>query len=133
MHEFITQDLNTTLKGNNASNVVFYGEIISSKTNIMTNTYYIGRPKEIELKEAKLTVNYNTESNQIKLSSDSLIKSLYISHPDQYIKLSNNYVDVIPGIETVVILPKLAELKDKLRYKSVLQTYSTTPLTVNVV
>ena len=98
----------------------------------MTNTYYIGRPKEIELKQATLNVSYNSDTNQIKLNTNSLIKSLYISHPDQYIKLSDNYVDILPGIETVLTLPKLGELKSKLKFTSVLQTYSTTELKVNV-
>lgn len=88
--------------------MVFYGEIISSKQNIMRDTFFVGRPKDINLQPATLTVTYNTDTNQIKLNTDSVIKSLYISHPDQHIKLSDNYMDILPGIETVVTLPKLS-------------------------
>ena len=132
IQEFLISNLTTVLNGSNTNQVIFFGEIISSKTNIMRNTFYLVKPKELDLQDAALKVSYHLDTNEIKLNTNTLIKNLYISHPDMYIKLSDNYMDIVPGVETVVVLKGLEGLKGRLVYTSVRQTYTTTKINVTV-
>ena len=54
-------------------------------------------------------------------SSDKLIKNLYIYNSKEYIKLSDNYFDLVPNVFVTVTLRdcKLADIKDTMKYMSV--------------
>lgn len=70
---------------------------------MMTSTYYLVRHKDLAIPKAVLNVSYLFESNQITVSSKKLIKDLYISFKgSNYLRLSDNYFDVVPFIPVTV-------------------------------
>lgn len=66
------------------------------------------------------------------MSSDYVIRNLYISHKEMYIKLSDNYFDVVPGEDYIVTLKDLtvSQVKEGLVFRSYVQTYTSGDLTV---
>lgn len=87
----------------------------------MRHTSFFNKPKDLDLPNATLNVQYNKKNNQITLSSTSLIKNLFIDHETHYIKLSDNYFDLIPNVPyTVTIDPEnsLSNLLHGLKYVS---------------
>jgi hypothetical protein len=68
----------TELSGGNTQNLVFFGEVVSSKNNIMRNTHYTVYPKDLVLPKAKIIVKYDTQTNEIKVRSNVLVKNLFI-------------------------------------------------------
>lgn len=55
-------------------------------------------PKQLKLPTAIVQVEYNNENNEIKLQSPFLVKNLFIDHKKFYVKLSENYFDLVPGV-----------------------------------
>lgn len=113
--------------------IVFYGEAISSKENIMRNTYYLVHHKDIDLKPATLKVKFNTDKNEMVLSSDVVLKDIYIGLQEgKYLQVSDNYFDIIPG-ETYTVTTtevSLASVKDKLQFASYRESHIKEPLKV---
>ena len=69
----------------------------------------------------------------ITLRTDKVIKNLFISHPDEYLKFSDNYFDMVPDKKYKVSLlsahygqpkPKIADLKSKIVYRSYVQIHT---------
>lgn len=110
--------------------LVFYGEVIASKENIMRNTYYLGTYKDLELKKAILKVKFNTGRNELVLSSDILVKNIFIGLKEgKYLKVSDNYFDIIPGEEySVTTETSLESIKDNLQFVSYRESYTNEPL-----
>jgi beta-mannosidase len=110
--------------------LVFYGEVIASKENIMRNTYYLGTYKDLKLKKAILKVKFNTGRNELVLSSDVLVKNIFIGLKEgKYLKVSDNYFDIIPGEEySVTTETSLESIKDNLQFVSYRESYTNEPL-----
>ena len=117
-----------------SDSVVVYSEIISGRHKEMWSTFFFKRFKELKLDTtAKLYVKYQTEFNMIQLKTDKFLKNVFISCSSSYLKLSDNYFDMIAGKTYKVFLmpnhngektPSLAELKDKLVFRSYIQSYA---------
>ena len=119
---------------------VVYTEIIAGRNQEMWSTSFFSPFNKLELDpSARLYVNYNTEFNTISLRTDKVIKNLFISHPDEYLKFSDNYFDLVPKRSyRVTLLPShygktalnLGNLKHKLMYRSYIQIHSQDKLQV---
>ena len=72
----------------------------------MWSTTFLQPFKFLKLQPSKLYVRYNPDLNLILLKTDKFIKNLYISHSEQYIKLSDNYFDMLPNTEKKVTIKK---------------------------
>ena len=128
------------VKSFNGKDVIVYMEIIAGRNKEMWTTATFYPFKDLSLDpSAKLFVSYNTEFDIITLRTDKVIKNLYISHPDEYLKFSDNYFDLVPGRSyKVSLLPshygeekiKLAKLKEKMLYRSYIQIHTNTNLEV---
>lgn len=49
-------------------------------------------------------MTYDVEFNLIKVSTDKFIKNLFIGNTQEYVKLSNNYFDLVAHKEMKVTL-----------------------------
>lgn len=49
-------------------------------------------------------MEYHPDFNEMTISSTVLVKDLYISHNSRYLKLSENYFDLVPGHVKKVLL-----------------------------
>lgn len=74
-------------------------------------------------------------TNEMIVWSDNLVKNLYISSSNQYIKLTDNYFDLVPKKKrTVGILNSdvtLQDLKPSLVFRSYREVSEAAPLKVN--
>jgi hypothetical protein len=100
----------------------------------MRNTHHVVYHKELELAKAKLTVKYDLANNTISLRSDVFVKNLLIDLTGgKYLKLSDNYFDIVPGFPVIVkVEGNLSELKGSLQYKSYRESYNGDKLEVQV-
>ncbi len=58
-----------------------------------------------------MTAKINEDKNEITFSTDKLVKNLFIDHQDQYLSLSDNYFDLVPGHPLTVKLNPPQSLK----------------------
>ena len=106
---------------------MIYMEVVAGKDRHMTSTHFNAYFKDLNLPEAQISVEYHPEFNEITIESTGpVVKNLFISHSDTYVKFSDNYFDLVPGHPVkVVLLNKdgLARLKDGLRFRSYREVY----------
>ena len=86
--------------------MVVHMEIIAGRKMEMESTFFYHSFKDLKLPKAKLYVKYDEEFNIITVKTDTFIKNLFISNTERYIKLSDNYFDLIANREVKVqVLP----------------------------
>lgn len=72
---------------------------------MMSLTYFLVRHQNMAIPKTPLNVKYYDLESSFTVSADKLIKDLYISlADDQYIRLSNNYFDVVPGVPVTIFI-----------------------------
>ena len=74
--------------------------------NTAENIYYFARPKELQLPEYRLNINVSQvdENFHIHLSSDALVKNLYLyTNENNAGFFSDNYFDLLPNEPKTVI------------------------------
>lgn len=77
----------------------------------MSSTFFYANFKNLKIDPmAKLYVKLLPEFNILKLSTDKFIKNLYISSSKQYIKLGDNYFDMIANKVYKVVLDGIFSL-----------------------
>ena len=117
------------------SSIVVYTEIISGREKEMSSTFFYAHFKELKLDpSAKLFVKVVEEHQLLLLHTDKFIKNLYISSTREYIKLSDNYFDMIAHKTYKVTLDKkynLREFKQSLFFRSYVQIH--TDIAIDVV
>ena len=90
--------------------------------------------KELMLEPAELTVHFLYGTDEIIFSSNYVIKNLYISHKNYFLKYSDNYFDVIPNHKVKVLLKNpeksLQELKSGFVFKSFREIFDPSPLKI---
>lgn len=108
------------------NSLVIYTEIVAGKNEIMSSTDFLVRFKDLNLPNAELVVEYHEEFDEITVSSSQFIKNLHIYNTHQYLKLSNNYFDLIPGIPVKVLLKegKLSALRKTMKFRGYQQVYT---------
>jgi hypothetical protein len=79
-------------------------------------------------------VHFLFGTDELVLSSDYLIKSLYIGSSQHYLRLSDNYFDVVPDKKRQVSLIKppgsLQSLRESLQFRSYREVFDPAPLRV---
>lgn len=86
--------------------VVVKVELWEGDTAVAQNLYYFKEPKDLNLPSASVDQQFEkTETGyKLTLSSNVLVKNLFISTPYGDVFASDNYFDLLPGIEKVVEL-----------------------------
>ncbi len=115
-------------RDSNKEECVIYAEIIAGKTQVMSSTYFNTRFKNMKIYPAAVEVEYNDQFNEITVQAKSaVVKNLYISHKDTYLKLTNNYFDLLPGHPIKVVVRNkegLAALRGGLVFRSYREVYT---------
>lgn len=102
----------------------------------MSSTAFFTVYKQLKLPKATLTVKYDLAGNTLTLSTDKLIKNLFIDHKQHYIHLSDNYMDLLPGHDVTVALLRglsLKDVKEGLKYTSLREASVNESLSVKIV
>lgn len=121
------------LKDFHSDSVVVYTEIVAGRNQEMWSTAFFVPFKDLKLdSSAKLFVKYFPEYNLIEVRTDKFIKNLYISSSEEYLKLSDNYFDMVAEkVYKIKVLPaqsgktapQLSALRGKLVFRSYVQIH----------
>jgi beta-mannosidase len=92
------------------------------------NVHYFVRPKDLELKKTQVIIGRPVcEKVQcISLTSDVLIKDVFITIKGEPVTLSDNFFDLLPGESKIVYLPAgshIKKLNKKILIKSLIDAY----------
>jgi hypothetical protein len=94
----------------------------------MSSTHFNGRFKDLNLVQAEITVEYHPDFNEFTVTANGpVVKNLFISHSQTYLRLSNNYFDLLPGHPVKVVVQHsdgLTKLKDGLIFRSYREVYT---------
>ncbi len=82
---------------------------------------YFSYPKDLKLIDAKVNVKFEQEDGKdvLYLSTDNLVKGLYLNIPDQKLFLDDNYFDLLPGQTKKIVISQNGVInQDKWEVKS---------------
>ena len=102
------------LKKGKPLEMVLVSEIQIPGRKTFTDLHYFVEPKNLKLEKPEITVQVSEENDYFKvsISSDKLVKNLFLSAGNFPGRFSNNFFDIMPGKEYLVAIPKNGELKD---------------------
>ncbi|XMO86761.1 glycoside hydrolase family 2 protein [Algibacter sp. AS12] len=92
-------------KGFNKKDMVLKVEFYKNNEKpLAKNLFYLEKPKNLNLEKPTIQTAINTKDGKtyLKLSSDRLVKNLYINFKNQEVFISDNYFDVLPNEEIVL-------------------------------
>ena len=94
----------------------------------MSSTHFNVKFKELNLPQADITVEYHPDFNEFTVSTNGpVVKNLFISHTTTYLRVSNNYFDLLPNHPVKVVVHHadgLNKLKDGLLFHSYREVYT---------
>jgi beta-mannosidase len=110
------------LKNHNPSSVVFVAEVLSGSEQICRNLLYFEKVKDLQLPKAdpEVKVAKVGESYKLNITSEKLIKNLYLELPGAEGRFDKNFFDVLPGDSVVVFYQtteRIEGFKDLLKMK----------------
>jgi hypothetical protein len=91
----------------NLSSIVVYGEVTANgKTT--SNTFTLVDFKTLTLEKGKLKVKYHPNNKTLTLETNKFLKNLFIGlKSGKYLKLSDNYFDLMPDQEVQVTVGEI--------------------------
>jgi beta-mannosidase len=114
----------------NKNNVVLRSSLttIDSYLSDVRDMHYFAKPKDLSLKRPLIAISKPIceQVQCISLSSDVLMKDVYIRIKGESVHLSDNFFDLLPGEEKTIYLPKnvhIRKLQKKIIIKSLIDTY----------
>lgn len=119
-----TKELVTNM---DTTQIVFSVRLIQGKNIIASNLIYLASPKDLKLPKPSVTktVTLSDQGYTITLSSDKLVKNLYLDTDVKGI-LSDNYFDMLPGEKVSVVFrtkEKADNISDKIKIFSLTDSY----------
>ncbi len=110
--------------------VFLKSSIIQSNNPILevTAVHYFVKPKELVLYKPNFTVREDVcgKGQCFSITSDVLMKDVFITFNGQDVNLNDNYFDLLPGEKKIIYIPeqmKLNHLENKVIVKSLVDTY----------
>ena len=87
------------LKNFNKNEIVLKVELLDKSKLLSNNLYYFEKIKDLKLGEPKIKTKIVQKKGKkyLQLSTDTLVKNLYINYPDQSLFLDDNYFDLLPN------------------------------------
>ncbi len=118
--------------GADAANIFAVADLLVDGKAVSSNILYFVPTKQVHLPEAQITSDLASEAGgyRLRISSKVLARSVYVSLGDIDAKLSENYVNLIPGepqdirIETSATLD---QLRTKIKMISLVDAFSPAP------
>ncbi|WP_298239096.1 glycoside hydrolase family 2 protein [uncultured Algibacter sp.] len=94
------------VKGFNTKSIVLKVAFIKEGLQIADNLYYFEKPKNLAFENPTISKEIIKEEGKtyLKLSTDKLIKDLYINFKNHSVFLADNYFDMIPNKDKLVEL-----------------------------
>jgi beta-mannosidase len=105
-------------------------ELTGNGKLLAENVYYFNTPKGLLLKKTDIKyslVEIGNNEFRLTLSSEWLAKNVFVDFGDSHVSFSDNYFDLLPKENKVVRITSdasLQELKESIRLKSLVDTYS---------
>ncbi len=78
----------------NSKQMVLSAKLVFSDSDVKSTLFYFEKPKNLELKQPKITFKYLDE-NTLEVSTDILAKNVFLSSERTH--FSDNYFDLLPG------------------------------------
>jgi len=102
--------------------------VVNDEELIAENIYYFNYPKDLVLKRPELAIDIETNSKDyiIHISTDYLAKNIYLSVEDEDVFFSDNYFDLVPGEEKIILLKTgtpIENIDEKLKVITLDDTY----------
>ncbi|NLR90921.1 glycoside hydrolase family 2 protein [Flammeovirga sp. SR4] len=114
-------NLSKIISKNDSQKLVFISSLSSKKTEIIDrDLHYFVNQKELQLPKPELDINYTEDDNDlyISISTNALVKNLFIEVDQEQIKLSDNYFDLIKGEQKqITITSRKGEKIDRTKIK----------------
>lgn len=97
---------NEILKGANLKQVVLKVELFDNEKLLSNNLFYFVKPKDLQLDKPTIKTEVIEINGQqiLKVSTDKLVKDLYLNFPNQSIFLEDNYFDLLPNQVKIIEL-----------------------------
>lgn len=109
------------------SDLVLHVELHDGEDLVAEKNHYFNPVKKLNLpeEEAEIEISELPEGVLLSISTDKLLKNLYLELPQMGVKYSDNFFDMMPGSTKEVILNgvSLEQVKSQLQVKSVRDTY----------
>ncbi len=101
----LSENLVTVLNGQDKKKVYLEMNLVSNKLTIDSGIHYFVKPKDLILND--VFIKTTVQNNTIILKSDGLAKSVCLTSKNAEGFFSDNYFDLLPGVEkTVTFTPK---------------------------
>jgi beta-mannosidase len=105
------------------ANTVAAMDLAVNGKQVSSNPMYLVPTPEVHLPAAAVTSRLTKENGayQVRLSSNMLARDVYVSFGDHDAKFSDNYIDLLPGEATTIVVhspASLAELQSSLKVMS---------------
>ena len=115
-------------KNSDPSDVVFSARLMKENTLLSENLLYFVPAKKLKLTPPLLSFSIGSAEGQtiLQLESKTLAKTVFIDFGDSKVELSDNYLDLLPGLKkSMVIKSNLSsdELTKLIKVKSLVDTY----------
>lgn len=113
----------------NAAQTVLYVSIVKPNTSEEINAlFYFVKPKDLQLLSPLISIEKRSYGKDqcFVLSSDVLLKDVFITIDGKPVQLSDNYFDLLPFQEKIIYLPKglrIKKLEKKIKIKSLKDIY----------
>lgn len=93
----IVFQIEASLVKNREKEVMAYTQIYHNHTLMMRSSKFYSPPRDLTLMKAILRITIEKSGNQFTVTSNRVIKSLFINSKKQYVRFSDNYFDLVPG------------------------------------
>ncbi|MQY80488.1 MAG: glycoside hydrolase family 2 protein [Bacteroidetes bacterium] len=111
---YFEKEITGLIVENDASGIVLVSEFIVYDKSLDTDLHYFVKPKDLKLTDPGLNIELKEETDKhvIEVSSQSLVKNLFLTIDEGNERFSDNYFDVLPGETKTVYYPKTENIPD---------------------
>lgn len=118
--------INDLIKNLQKEEVILLSEVIVKNEIVSDNITYFAEPKGIELFQPEIIKSFKISEDgktQLTLSSQTLVKDVFITLDGASFKLSDNYFDLLPNIKKTVTFESGAIDQENIEIMSLFDTF----------
>ena len=123
----LSNDIVQTFEMNDESKktMFYYLRVLEQNGKIWENYYFMIEPKKLSfVTDGKIELVYKKEERSFVITSDYFVKNLYIYCNDKYLKLSDNYFDLLPKKQKVVKILNFNQIGEVKEEEIKIKTYN---------
>jgi len=111
---YFEKNIKELIGSSNVNYMVLVSEFIVYDKSLDTDLHYFVKPKDLKLTDPGLNIEVIDEADKyvIEVSSQSLVKNLFLTIDEGNERFSDNYFDVLPGETKTVYYPKIENIPD---------------------